>query len=176
VNRAIRGALAHNLFGLYGLSLTADARDVLAEPLGGLESTLLGEVLFFATKTLISRLTPAGFVWAPTEAAYETLLFGRACARYLEEHRAKTAFSENKTVLAHEARALRKAIERALVKFLWMRPPPSDGTPAPKQLPDHRGRFQKVSDSVLLLLAKVPEHVTERMDDAFDEVARGGIE
>src|SRR5579883_3291201 len=93
--RRIRGALVHDVAVRHGLSLTLDARDVLAEPAcaDGPRGLFAQAVRFagaqLAARTL-TRLGPVGLFW-PLRSAAQTYALGHLFDRYLETARTERA-------------------------------------------------------------------------------------
>jgi hypothetical protein len=169
--RSIRGALVHDIAIRHGVSLSPEARTVLAEPLApGVHRGWLARATRFFGSRLAARTVagflPVGLLW-PAHAAVRTYVLGRLFDRYLEQCRA-----ERSVVLdAEEARRIRGAIEGALLHAVT-RP-----TEAPERafvVHDERGPATAFVDGLLGLAASVPDRLTRRVDMAFDErLSRG---
>src|SRR5690606_20145313 len=110
----IRGAIAQDVASRYGLSLTSDARRILAVPSheSPLRDVLKG-TLGFLSKTIFKKLSPFAVVLSAS-AAVETFALGHLFERYLDRHRG------TKAVRIHhdEARELRRLIDMSLVRAL----------------------------------------------------------
>ncbi len=161
----IRGAIAQDVASRYGLSLTSDARRVLAEPSG--ESPLrevLKSTLGFLGKTFFKRLGPLSAVVSASQAV-EVFALGHLFDRYVERHRG------SKTVRMHhdEARAVRKLIDSSIVRALSpsVRPEPVPLLPGVEDL---RDEFTRWIDTVLLAGASFPASFERRLDAAFDQL------
>jgi hypothetical protein len=160
----VRGALVHDIASRRGVSLSPEARTVLAEAAGGAPRGIAANALRFvgariAFRTL-SWLGPAAFLW-PLGGALRTYVLGRLFDRYLERHRALHGRIE-----AAEAHALRRAIDAALLQALRISDDP-DASPAVAD--DARDRVTAVVDSLLAFAAGLPSRVGRRIDAAFDE-------
>jgi hypothetical protein len=165
--RRVRGALAQDIAARHGLSITLEARDLLAEPAGteGPRS-FGGQAMRFVTRRLLGRFGPLAVV-PPIRSGLETFVLGHLLARYLGGLRTERAVR----IDVQEARDLRRAIDRALV--LAVSPDvhaPGDGVPhAPEEL---RDTFTQVVDGVLMTFASAPEWMLRRIEAAFDEAMK----
>jgi uncharacterized protein (DUF697 family) len=165
--RRVRGALVHDLAAQHGVSLTREARDVLAEPSaspGG--RSLLGQALrFVGTRLAVRSLTalgPIGFFW-PMQNAFQTYVLGRLFERYLSVWRTERAVR----VDAEEARRVRGAIDGALMRSIGVA---VEAPPEPRSMDDDRDLATAVIDGLLALAAGIPARLTRRLDAAFDDV------
>lgn len=161
----IRGAIAQDVATRHGLSITSDARRILAEPSG--ESPLrdlLKTTLGFLGKTFFKRLGPVAAVVSASQAV-EVFALGHLFDRYVERHRG------TKTLRVHhdEARALRKLIDSTLVRALSpaVRPDPVPLLPGVEDL---RDEFTRWIDTVLLASSSFPAYFERRLDTAFDQL------
>src|SRR5262245_35305957 len=111
VARRIRGALAHDVAARHGLSITNDARKVLAEPAGpeGPRSVLGHAAQYLAGKVL-SRFGPL-WVLGPLRNGAQTFVLGHLMHRYLSRARK----SRSVRIDVDEARTVRRAIDEALI-------------------------------------------------------------
>jgi hypothetical protein len=161
----IRGAIAQDIASRYGLSLTTDARRVLAETShdSPLRDVLKG-TLGFLGKTFFKRLTPLAVVLSAS-GAIEVFALGHLFERYIDRHRG------TKTVRVHhdEARALRRLIDSSLVRALSpsVKPEPVPLLPGVEDL---RDEFTRWIDTVLLAGASFPAYFERRLDAAFDQL------
>jgi hypothetical protein len=167
VTRRVRGALAHDIAARHGLSITREARDLLAEP-AGTEGPrgIGGQAVRFFTRRVLGRFGPLAMV-GPIRGGLETFVLGHLFARYLASRTERAV-----RIDVEEARVVRRAIDRALV--LAVSPEVSarlEGAPrSPEELRD--GPTQML-DSVLMTVAGAPEWILRRLEAAFDEaVAR----
>jgi hypothetical protein len=165
--RRVRGALVHDIAVRHGLSLTRDARDVLAEPLGpdGPRSLLSQAARFlgarFAARTL-TRFGPLALVW-PARAALRTYTLGHLFDRYLDLARVERAVR----IDVEEARRVRLAIDGALSRALTVS---AAARPDPSTIDDQRDAVTALIDGLLGVAAGVPERLVQRLDAAFDDL------
>jgi hypothetical protein len=168
--RRVRGALVHDVAARYGLSLTSEARDALAEPAGadgprGLASQALR---FFGVRLALRMLTrfgPAALVW-PVRGALRTYVLGHLFDRYLTSSRAERAVR----IDADEARRVRRAIDGALIRALSIRTP---GMEEYATIDDQRDASMALIDTMIGLAAGVPDRLMRRLDAAFDDLLTG---
>jgi hypothetical protein len=162
--RRVRGALAQDIASRHGLSITLEARDLLAEP-AGIEGPrgVAGQAMRFVTRRLLGRFGPLGFV-PPVRSGLETFVLGHLFARYLEGARTERAAR----IDVEEARELRRAIDRALVLAVS---PEVHGQVAlaPRPPEELRDTVTQVVDGVLMTFAGAPEWILRRIEAAFDE-------
>jgi hypothetical protein len=167
LGRRVRGALVHDIAVRHGLSLTRDARDVLAEPLGpdGPRSLLSQAARFlgarFAARTL-TRFGPLALVW-PARGALLTFTLGHLFDRYLDLSRVERAVR----IDVEEARRVRLAIDGALSRALTVSAP---SRPEPSTIDDQRDAVTALVDGLLGVAAGVPERLVQRLDAAFDDL------
>lgn len=169
--RRVRGALAHDVAVRHGLSLTREARDVLAEPSGpdGPRGIVAQALRFVGAKLAMRTLTrfgPAGLVW-PAMSALQTYALGHLLDRYLEAARTERAVR----IDVEEARRVRLAIDGALMRALTVETP---RTEAPTEIDDQRDGSTVLVDGLLSLAAGVPGRVVARVEAAFDELLAQG--
>ena len=163
--RRVRGALVHDLTSRHGLSLTREARLLLAEP-NGTEGPrgFLNQGARFAVSKVLGRLGPLALI-GPVRSALGTYVLGHLLNRYLETSR--TARSVRIDI--EEARRVRRAIDQALIYALTTeaRASREDGPFAPEDL---RDQGEQIVDGVLISIANVPGWLVRRLEAAFDEV------
>ncbi len=162
--RRVRGALAQDLAGRHGLSITLEARELLTEPAGTEGPRGVGaQAMRFVTRRLLGRFGPLGFV-PPVRSGLETFVLGHLFARYLERLRTERAAR----IDVEEARELRRAIDRALILVVS---PEVHGhvESAPRPTEELRGTLTQVVDGVLMTFASAPEWMLRRIEAAFDE-------
>jgi hypothetical protein len=162
--RRVRGALTQDIAARHGLSITIEARDLLAEPAGTEGPRGLGaQAVRFVTRRLLGRFGPLGIV-PPIRSGLETFVLGHLFARYLESHRTVRAAR----IDIEEARELRRAIDRALVLAVS---PEVHGMveSAPRPSEELRDTVTQVVDGVLMSVAGAPEWMLRRIEAAFDE-------
>jgi hypothetical protein len=168
VARRVRGALAQDIAARHGLSITREARDLLAEP-AGTEGPrgIGGQAIRFFTRRVLGRFGPLAMV-GPLRGGLETFVLGHLFSRYLEGAR----FERSARIDVEEARVVRRAIDRALI--LSVSPEVHahvDAAPRPPE--ELRDGPTQMLDSVLMTFASAPEWALRRLEAAFDEaVAR----
>jgi hypothetical protein len=162
--RRVRGALVQDLAARHGLSITREARDILAEPAGTEGPRSLGaQAMRFVTRRFLGRFGPLAFV-PPVRGALETFVLGHLFARYLEGARLERAAR----IDVEEARELRRAIDRALV--LAVSPDVHTALDTVQRPAEElRDTVTQVVDGVLMSFASAPEWVLRRIEGAFDE-------
>jgi hypothetical protein len=162
--RRVRGALAQDVAARHGLSLTPEARDLLSEPAGTEGPRGVGaQAMRFVTRKLLGRFGPLAIV-PPIRSGLETFMLGHLFARYLGGLRTERAAR----IDVHEARELRRAIDRALV--LAVSPEVHSHLDGPRHAPEElRDTFTQVVDGVLMTFAGAPEWMLRRIEAAFDE-------
>jgi uncharacterized protein (DUF697 family) len=161
----IRGAVVQDIAAQHGLSLTSDARQILAEPHASQGArAFVREALEFGGRRILRRLGSFGVVGSVV-SAFEVFALGHLFDRYVAEARSSSAVR----VHAEEAREARRLIDRSLARAAA----PSL-TPAPQILgaghEDLRDEFTRWLDTMLLTGASLPSYVERRLDAAFDEV------
>jgi plasmid stability protein len=166
--RRVRGALAHDIAARHGLSLSPEAREILAEPSPGGDHPrgLVGQAARFVGRRLLRRVAPI-MMLGPARDAVSMFVFGYLFDRYLEQSRDSHAVRLD----AGEAHELRQAIDGALTHALTT-PPAADGAPAPPE--DLRDGITQIVDAVIIGTAGVPEIFLRRLEAAFDELAPRG--
>ena len=161
--RRVRGAVAHDVAVRHGVSLTAEAREVLCEPSG--PRGLLAQTTRFVGVRLaarfLRRVGPVRWIW-PVRNAVQTYVLGRLFDRYLQHGRSERAVR----VDAGEARRVRKAIDDALVRALTIEPPRRE---EPTVVDDQRDATTALVDALLGLVAGAPSRLGDRLDAAFDD-------
>lgn len=170
--RTIRGSMAFDVCAQHGLALTAEARDVLAEPgAGGLPPGMTKDAIAFLAGRVLSRLTPYTTLLAPVRTAYETLAFGRLLDRYLEKYRPSGSRGRIVRIDGEEAMEIRRILDRAAERVI--RPGLGSTTALVAEPPeDYRGAVEKAIDTAMITAARMPEWVTTRLDAALDDILR----
>jgi hypothetical protein len=165
--RQVRGALVHDVATRHGLSLTREARSVLAEPSGpdGPRGIVTQAIRFFGARLALRLLTgfgPAALVW-PVRHALSTYLLGHLFDRYLDLSRTERAVR----IDVEEARRVRLAIDGALLRALTVVSPVAH---EPAVIDDQRDASSVLFDAFLGLAASVPARLMLRLEAAFDEL------
>jgi hypothetical protein len=116
--RRVRGSLVHDVAARHGLSLTRDARDVLAEPSGpdGPRGLVVQVFRYVGAKVVLRALAgfgPISIAW-PMRNALLMYVLGHLFHRYLELSRTERAMR----IDVEEARRVRLAIDGALLRAI----------------------------------------------------------
>src|ERR1700728_1146174 len=145
LTRRVRGALTQDIAARHGLSITLEARDLLAEPAGTEGPRGVGaQAMRFVTRRLLGRFGPLSFV-APIRGGLETFILGHLFARYLERTRTERAAR----IDVEEAREPRRAIDRAVL--LVVSPEVHSHVDAAPRPPEElRGTVTQLVDGVLM--------------------------
>ncbi|AKT36271.1 hypothetical protein [Chondromyces crocatus] len=160
----VRGAIVHDIVSRHGLSLTTDARKILADP--GEGHATLRKAAETVALELLRRLRALGSVAAAVRGL-EVYALGHLLDRYI------TTVRRTGTIRIHadEARKIRELITRAIARTLS----PSL-TPAAALLPaageDLRDEFTRWVDTLLLGSASAPDYLKRRLSAAFDDIVR----
>jgi hypothetical protein len=161
----IRGAIAQDVAGRHGLSLTSEARRILAEPTAESPLRLVASrVLSLLGRTFAKGLAPVSALLTAS-AALECYALGLLFERYVTQHRARGQVR----VHDDEARELRAMIQAALLRA-WspgLRAEPIALLPGAEDLRDD---FTRWLDTALLAGASAPSYVERRLVAAFDAV------
>jgi hypothetical protein len=165
--RRVRGALVHDVAARHGLSLTREARDLLAEPSGpdGPRGFMAQALRFIGARIALRALTsfgPLAVVW-PLRGALGTYLLGHLFDRYLELARTERAVR----IDVEEARRVRLAIDGAVLRALTIVAPSIE---EPTIVDDQREAVAVVVDALLGSAAGLPARILWRLDAAFDEL------
>ena len=165
VVRRIRGALVHEIASRHGLSLTPEARRILANT-SGVEGPrgLLAEAVVFASTKILGRLGPLAFL-APIRLGVTTFLLGHLFHRYLETARHGRAVR----IDAEEARRIRRAVDQAVL-YVFTTEADGEKFQIPRAPEDLRDGTTQLLDSVLISVANVPAWLVRRVEIAFDEL------
>lgn len=171
--RAIRGAMAHDVCTQHGLALTAEAREILAEPgAGGLPPGIAKDALAFVAGRALARFGPYSTLLAPVRSAFDTLAFGRLLGRYLDKYRSAGPRGRVLRIDGEEAHEIRKVLDRASHRVI--RPGLVANAEISGEPPeDYRGTIEKALDTAMIAAARLPEWVDNRLDAALDEVMKG---
>lgn len=161
----LRGALAHDVAARYGLSMTNDARKILADParMAG-PNNLARSALEMLGRTLLSR----GPLGALTSLAggLEVYAFGHLLDRYLSQVRTTQAVR----IGIDEAKHIRQLIDRSVLRVFspYLRPASFSMQDV---VDDLRDEFTRWVDTAILTSASLPSYFERRLEAAFDEVA-----
>jgi hypothetical protein len=169
--RRVRGALVHDVATRHGLSLTPEAREILAEPSGpdGPRGLLSQAIRFLGARLALRALTsigPFAAVW-PMRHAIGTYLLGHLFDRYLELSRTERAVR----IDVEEARRVRLAIDGAVLRALTVVTP---DLREPMAIDDQRDAVSAFIDGVLALMAGLPSRLMVRFESAFDDLLAHG--
>jgi uncharacterized protein (DUF697 family) len=159
----VRGAVVHDVAARHGLSLTSDARAVLAEPDSEARTRLVRAAESVA-RQLLRQLRPLGVLTAASRGV-ELYALGVLLERYVSRVRAAGAVRMH----LEEARLVRDAIDRSILRALSpaLRPAP---TTLGEGVEDLRDEFTRWIDALLLTSAALPSYLERRLEAAFDEI------
>jgi hypothetical protein len=166
--RRVRGALVQDVAFRHGLSLSPEARALLAEPSRSERgSRATREALRYLALRMLGRVGPVQLL-GPVRSALTTFVLGHLFARHLATRREESIRIEEK-----EALELRRIIDRALVRALTAGAPfePDSSDPPPEEL---RDEVTQAVDGVLIATANVPSWLVRRLDAAFDDLRAKG--
>jgi uncharacterized protein (DUF697 family) len=168
--RQIRGAMAHDVCTQHGLALTAEARNIFAEPApGGVAPGLGKDAIAFVAARVLARFGPYGAIFSPVRTAFETLALGRLLDRYFDRYRASSARGRLIRIEADEALEIRGVLDQAVLRVI--RPGLAGGAEMAGDPPeDYRGTFERTIDSAMITAARLPEWISSRLDAALDDV------
>jgi len=168
----LRGAIAHDIASRSGVSLTADARKILANVEGESGGRALGRK---AAEAIGLAILKRGFapIGALTNLArgLEVYAFGHLFDRYLVRARRSGAVR----IHVEEARKIREHIDRAVVHAIS---PTLRAAPIVVGAPieDLRDEFTRWIDSAILTGASLPSYIERRLEASFDEILSQGNE
>lgn len=159
----VRGAIAHDAVSRHGLSLTTEARAVLAAP-GGLDRAMAVKAAEMLIRAVLKRLGPLGAA-VFVARGLETFALGHLLDRYLSRSRAE----RGSRIQNDEARRVRSLIDRALVRAFSPTLRPAIAT-LPGPVEDVRDEVTRWTDLVILTTAALPSYLERRLEAAFDQV------
>lgn len=165
--KRLRGAIVHDAASRHGLSVTEGARGILASPGSSTAAAakfLSGAVGFVASR-LVPRVGPLMFL-APARAGVELYATGILLERYLARHRRGPSVRIDEA----EARRLREAIDRAILRSFSPTLQPSRLLEGQKPAEDLRDETTRLIDGALLAGAGLPGYLVRRLEGAFDAV------
>ena len=165
--RRVRGALVHDVAARHGLTLSRDAREVLADPSGseGPRSLLAQALRFVGAKIALRAVTglgPIGAIW-PARSALQTYVLGHLFDRYLDVARTE----RTGRIEQDEARRVRLAIDSAIIRAVTVVTAPA---PDAARVDDDRDTTTAFVDGLLGAAAGLPERLLRRIEAAFDDL------
>jgi hypothetical protein len=162
----LRGAIAHDTASRHSISVTSDARKILADvdrDSGGKNlARKAAEALGIAV--LRRGLGPLGAL-TTVARALEVYAFGHLFERYLVRVRRSSSVRMH----GDEARKIRETIDRAVLHALAPTLRPSSITIG-GAVEDLRDEFTRWIDTAILTGASLPDYIERRLEAAFDEV------
>jgi hypothetical protein len=166
--RRVRGALVHDVAVRHGLSLSSEARAVLADPSGpDAPSGKVVRALRYAGARLafraLTRLGPLRALW-PLGQALQVYALGALFDRYAAELR----HADSQRLEHAEALRVRRAIDGAMARVLDAAPPGAGESGEATDPDDPRDRATALVDGLLGAAAGLPGHVMHRLETAFD--------
>ena len=165
----IRGAVVHDVAGRHGLSLTQEARKELSRAsLAVSGGALLTTILFFVKRSY-RRLGAMGIV-PPLSAWLEVYALGLLLDRYFDRVRS----SPTVRIDAHEARNVRRAIDRAVRRSFSPNLHVPHAEVEGEATEDLRDMTTRLSDGFLLAAAALPMFLRRRLEAALDAVLAEG--
>lgn len=160
----IRGAIAHDVVARHGLSLTTDARILLAEPGGN--QPVYRKAAEMVAMELLRRLRGVGVIAAAAQGL-EVYALGHLLDRYLATARPTGAAR----IHADEARRIRELINRAVARTISPTLNPAQMV-LPAGAEDLRDEVTRWTDTLLLAGAAAPDYMERRLNAAFDDVVK----
>jgi hypothetical protein len=163
----VRGAIAHDVTARHGVSLTSDARKILAEPdpRGGGRALARKAAEAISMRLLKRAFAPAGAL-ATLAGGLEVYALGVLLERYLTRVRKTSAVR----IDIEEARKIRDLIDRTLLRALSPSLQPASLNLS-DPIEDLRDEVTRWIDTALLTGATLPSYVERRLEAAFDELA-----
>lgn len=159
----LRGAVVQDVISRHGLSLTSDARELLAEPESE-SRTRLVKAAEGVARTLLKRLRPLGVLNAASRGV-EIFALGLLLDRYATQVRSTSAVRMHR----EEARHLRAAIDKAVLRAVSPALHPT-ATTLDAGAEDLRDELTRWIDTALLTSATLPSYLERRLETAFDQV------
>jgi len=161
----VRGAIAHETATRYGLSLSADARAMLAKPVSQDKvRAVLRKAVELVTRRLLRRLSPFAPL-AVGASALEVFALGLLLDRYFDRVRA----SGTLRVQESEAQRVRTAIDTAVLRAFYPSTRPQKLL-LPEGVEDLRDEFTRWIDTILVGGATLPSYLERRLVAAFDDL------
>jgi uncharacterized protein (DUF697 family) len=161
----VRGAVVHDVAARYGLSLTSDAREALAQPNSDRRATVFARKLVeTVVRRVLRRLGPLGAA-SSFIRALEVFALGHLLERYIEHVRPLGVVR----IHVDEAHVMRELIDRAVLRALAPSLSPRSMT-LNEPAEDLRDELTRWIDTALLTGAALPGYIERRLDAAFDAV------
>jgi hypothetical protein len=159
----VRGAVVHDIVSRHGLSLTSDARAMLADP-DSEQRTRMVKVAETIVRQVLRRLKPLGAINSVSRGL-EVFALGLLLERYI------TTVRPTGQVRMHleEARKVRGMIDRAALRAFSPSLKPGEAILA-DGLEDLRDELTRWVDAILLTSAALPSYLERRLEAAFDLV------
>jgi hypothetical protein len=169
LTRRLRGALAQDIASRHGLSLTKEARALLAEPEPREAARgLFGEAIRFASRKLFTRFSPLAIL-PPVRGAAHVFALGHLLDRYIEKNRSLRSVRIDE----EEAKLVRKGIDAAMMSVI--NPELAvERAPRLNAAEDLRDAPTQMLDGVIIAVAGLPEFLVRRLDAAFDDFVKSG--
>ncbi|MGD0673977.1 MAG: hypothetical protein ABSC94_01075 [Polyangiaceae bacterium] len=165
--RSVRGALVHDVATRQGLSLSPEARDVLAAPhANGASRPLFVQALrFIGSRVALRALAAVGPIRLvrPLRGALRTYVLGRLLSRYIDVSRTEGGIR----IGLEEATRIRSAIDGAWTRALSVA---AEDEPEPLPVEDERDPTTAFVDGLLGMAAGLPSRLLHRLDAAFDDI------
>jgi hypothetical protein len=159
----VRGAVVHDIVSRHGLSLTSDARALLADP-DSEQRPRMVKVAETVVRQVLRRLKPLGAINSLSRGL-EVFALGLLLERYITEVR-----PTGQVRMHHEeARKVRGMIDRAALRALSPSLKPGQAIMA-DGLEDLRDELTRWVDAILLTSAALPSYLERRLEAAFDQV------
>lgn len=159
----VRGAVVHDIVSRHGLSLTSDARAMLADP-DSEQRTRMVKVAETIVRQVLRRLKPLGAINSLSRGL-EVFALGLLLERYILEVRPTGQVRMH----LEEARKVRGMIDRAALRAFSPSLKPGQSTMA-DGLEDLRDELTRWVDAILLTSAALPSYLERRLEAAFDQV------
>lgn len=161
----VRGALVHDVVSRHGMSITSDARAILA----GAQSDQRARLMRAAetvVRQVLKRFRPAS-LFQTAARGVEVYALGKLLDHYITHVRKSGAVR----IHAEEARRVREAIDKALLRTLSPALRPKLQT-MPSGAEDLRDEYTRWIDAIFLTGAAIPSYLERRLEAAFDEIVR----
>ena len=159
----VRGAVVHDIVSRHGLSLTSDARAMLADP-DSEQRTRMVKVAETVVRQVLRRLKPLGAINSVSRGL-EVFALGLLLERYITEVRPTGQVRMH----LEEARKVRGMIDRAALRAFSPSLKPGQTIMA-DGLEDLRDELTRWVDAILLTSAGLPSYLERRLEAAFDQV------